>query len=402
MARVVIDTEGVRSLAQYTRGAVEQVARIRTELAQVRQILDTGRGAAHFGPLLAALTDYATVLSDDHHSLVTEVLTIEQEEGDAPQGTEPARPADANAAQIPAVLRTLPIFNGGGPRPLPPPQPWNTTWVLPGGAIPVGTGTRVGPGGNNGDQDGFGPTWTQRAGAGNAHGGQSWASYQAAAQRAAQAGDGGSGGWGEGDAPDPGPVEVDDGSGGHQRGFDAALHSAVTGYGDLVGDTAKGFGQAAVDYTKGLGEGLKEFGSDLGDAASDLFDGIKNAADDVWHGRVADAATDLFVGVYNAGEDVGKAYSGLVVAAAKGFVQGAVDIGTGYVDGVSGFATSEVDAAQSGMEGVADGSAKAMMTGHSTANDDLFDNPPPEDPPPPLFDASTPHQATPGDPGSVR
>src|SRR5262249_59091961 len=133
------------------------------------------------------------------------------------------------------------------------PERGNATGVRPGGAIPVGTGPGVGPAANqNPDPDGFGPKWTQRSEASNAHGGQSWASYQADAGRAAQAPDAGSGGWGEGEAPDPGPVVVDDGSAEDKRGFDPALHSAVTGYGDLVGDIGQGYGQAAIDYTKGM------------------------------------------------------------------------------------------------------------------------------------------------------
>ncbi len=105
MPRIVIDTDGVRTLAQYTRGAVDQVAQIRLELMRAERELNHQVGADAYGPLLGRLTDLVTVLSDDHRSLVQEVLTLESEEGEAPPAT------GASAASTPAV------FGEAAPRP---------------------------------------------------------------------------------------------------------------------------------------------------------------------------------------------------------------------------------------------------------------------------------------------
>ena len=61
MAIVVIDTDGVRDLARYTRGAIDQVARIRLELVRAGEVLGTGAGAQRYASLLADLAGYAAM-----------------------------------------------------------------------------------------------------------------------------------------------------------------------------------------------------------------------------------------------------------------------------------------------------------------------------------------------------
>ncbi len=166
MTRIVIDTDGVRNLAQYTRGAIDQVAHIRLELMRAERELNHHVGADAYGPLLARLTDFVTVLSEDHRMLVQEVLALEAEEGAAPAGATPAtttpertggpRPLDFGKV-IPLLLTNLPSA--------PPPQPWNTGWVTAGGVIPLGAPTRpvTGTGPGTAGPDGFGPKWETRS-----------------------------------------------------------------------------------------------------------------------------------------------------------------------------------------------------------------------------------------------
>jgi hypothetical protein len=171
MARVVIDTDGVRVLAQYTRGAIDEVVKIRTELLRCQKYLDYGPGADAFSPLLGALTDYCTVLDADNRQLVAAVTSIEQEEGVAPVSVAPDGKAVATTPGVSSAL-----LLGGIPtliRPTetaPPPRPWNTNWVTPGGVIPIGGPTRtVSPGGPSTDADAT-ETWQTKAEADNALG----------------------------------------------------------------------------------------------------------------------------------------------------------------------------------------------------------------------------------------
>jgi hypothetical protein len=149
MGQVKIDTEGVRTLAQYTQGALEEVARIRTELLRAQGQLDHGPGADAFGKLLAALTDFGTVLADDRRNLVTEVLSIEAEDGVAPGAMTAQSPIPAKAAPG-TVYVVVPMMSALVVRePTPPPEPWNTTWVTPSGVVPVGGATRPLSAGDN-------------------------------------------------------------------------------------------------------------------------------------------------------------------------------------------------------------------------------------------------------------
>jgi hypothetical protein len=166
MSRVVIDTEGVRALARYTQGAIDEVFRIRTELLRAQAVLDTGPGRDAFGPLLGALTDFCTVLTDDRRSLVSEALAVEAEEGLAP------------ATSVPASVPDRPRLPGAGPSAMmivftplavraplaPAPEPWNSSWVTTGGVIPVGAATRsVNPASRPPDELDIGAQWETKA-----------------------------------------------------------------------------------------------------------------------------------------------------------------------------------------------------------------------------------------------
>ncbi len=164
MARIVIDTDAVRLLARYTNGAIDEVAHIRTELLKAQAILDQGPGADAFGPLLGALTNYATVLTDDYRNLVAEVTTIEAEEGPAAPDWTAAADSDPGVSMLELIAYPVTSLSVGQAPALPPPEPWNTTWVTSGGVIPLGFPTRSTTAGQAAaDEAGFGATWETKS-----------------------------------------------------------------------------------------------------------------------------------------------------------------------------------------------------------------------------------------------